>query len=88
MDTPAVDRSVVSAKRQTGRPGTGLSRIPLTIIEPSHGWISLKLRELIEYRDLLFFLAWRDVAVRCWQTTAEVKSQLSALIGGQFAAFS
>jgi lipopolysaccharide transport system permease protein len=40
----------------------------VTIIEPSRGWVSLKLRELIEYRDLLFFLAWRDVSVRYKQT--------------------
>ena len=33
-------------------------------IEPSHGWGSFKLRELWEYRELLYFLAWRDVKVR------------------------
>jgi len=45
-----------------------LPDLPVTIIEPSHGWISLRLKELIEYRDLLFFLAWRDVSVRYKQT--------------------
>jgi len=45
-----------------------VSDVPVTIIEPSHGWISLKLKELLEYRDLLFFLAWRDVSVRDKQT--------------------
>jgi lipopolysaccharide transport system permease protein len=39
------------------------------VIEPSKGWISLKLRELWQYRDLLFFLVWRDVKVRYKQTT-------------------
>jgi len=42
--------------------------IPTIIIEPSRGWIGLKLRELWEYRDLLFFLAWRDISVRYKQT--------------------
>lgn len=37
-------------------------------IEPSTGWISLKLRELWEYRELLFFLTWRDIKVRYKQT--------------------
>ena len=37
-------------------------------IEPSQGWVSLKLRELVEYRELLYFLVWRDVKVRYKQT--------------------
>ena len=42
--------------------------IPITIIEPSKGWISLKLKELWEYRELLYFLTWRDIKVRYKQT--------------------
>jgi lipopolysaccharide transport system permease protein len=41
---------------------------PVTIIRPSRGWISLKLGELWAYRELLFFLAWRDISVRYKQT--------------------
>ncbi len=41
---------------------------PVLRIEPSHGWISLKLGELWEYRELLFFLTWRDITVRYKQT--------------------
>jgi lipopolysaccharide transport system permease protein len=37
-------------------------------IEPSQGWISLKLRELWQYRELLYFFIWRDVKVRYKQT--------------------
>jgi len=33
-------------------------------IEPIRGWTTLKLRELWEYRELLYFLVWRDVKVR------------------------
>ncbi len=33
-------------------------------IEPIHGWAGLKLKELWEYRELLYFLVWRDVKVR------------------------
>ncbi|OHC03358.1 MAG: phosphate ABC transporter permease [Planctomycetes bacterium RIFCSPLOWO2_12_FULL_40_19] len=37
-------------------------------IEPSKGWVSLKLKELLEYRELLYFLTWRDIKVRYKQT--------------------
>lgn len=45
-----------------------LSQIPETIIEPSQGWVFLKLSELWEYRELLYFLTWRDIKVRYKQT--------------------
>jgi lipopolysaccharide transport system permease protein len=38
------------------------------IIRPSRGLISLKLGELWEYRELLYFLTWRDIKVRYKQT--------------------
>ncbi|MBV9468812.1 MAG: hypothetical protein JOZ57_06165, partial [Abitibacteriaceae bacterium] len=37
-------------------------------IQPSKGWVSLKLDELWEYRELLYFLTWRDIKVRYKQT--------------------
>ena len=39
-----------------------------TRIEPSKGFVSLKLKHLWEYRELLYFLVWRDVKVRYKQT--------------------
>jgi hypothetical protein len=42
--------------------------IPVIRIEPSKGWVSLKLGELWEYRELLYFLTWRDIKVRYKQT--------------------
>jgi lipopolysaccharide transport system permease protein len=44
------------------------SDLPITIIKPSEGWVSLKLGELWEYRELLYFLTWRDIKVRYKQT--------------------
>jgi lipopolysaccharide transport system permease protein len=41
---------------------------PVTIVRPSRGWISPNLRELWEYRELLYFLTWRDIKVRYKQT--------------------
>jgi lipopolysaccharide transport system permease protein len=37
-------------------------------VEPSRGWVALRIRELWEYRELLYFLVWRDVKVRYKQT--------------------
>lgn len=37
-------------------------------IQPSKGWIALDLKELWEYRELLYFLVWRDMKVRYKQT--------------------
>lgn len=36
----------------------------VVIIRPSRGWVPIRLRELWAYRELLYFLAWRDVKVR------------------------
>ena len=41
---------------------------PAVRIQPSKGWVRLQLRDLWEYRELLYFLAWRDVKVRYKQT--------------------
>lgn len=42
--------------------------MPVTIIRPSKGWISLRLQEVWKYRELLYFLIWRDIKVRYKQT--------------------
>jgi lipopolysaccharide transport system permease protein len=42
--------------------------MPMIRIEPSKSWVSLGLRELWEYRELLYFFVWRDVKVRYKQT--------------------
>jgi len=44
------------------------SPIPVIVIRPSSGWISLKLKEVWNYRELLYFLVWRDIKVRYKQT--------------------
>jgi lipopolysaccharide transport system permease protein len=41
-------------------------------IRPSRGWVSLDLHNLWEYRELLYFLVWRDVKVRYKQTVLGV----------------
>ena len=38
-------------------------------VEPTRGWVHLRLRELWQFRSLLYFLTWRDVKVKYKQTT-------------------
>jgi len=59
-----------SIERQPAGTAKSLKKedIPVIRIEPSKGWVSLKLRELWDYRELLYFLTWRDVKVRYKQT--------------------
>jgi lipopolysaccharide transport system permease protein len=49
----------------SGQPG---SEPDWVTIEPPRGWTSLGLRELWQYRELLYFLTWRDIKVRYKQT--------------------
>jgi homopolymeric O-antigen transport system permease protein len=44
----------------------------VTVIRASRGWVSLRLREVWEYRELLYFLTWRDIKVRYKQTVLGV----------------
>jgi lipopolysaccharide transport system permease protein len=46
--------------------------MPVTVITPSHGWVALHLGQLWEYRELLYFLTWRDIKVRYKQTVLGV----------------
>jgi len=41
---------------------------PITIIEPKKGWIPIDLKEIWNYRELLYFLTKRDIKVRYKQT--------------------
>ena len=45
---------------------------PLVVIQPSSKWNLLNLKDIWAYRELLFFLAWRDVKVRYKQTVLGV----------------
>jgi lipopolysaccharide transport system permease protein len=40
----------------------------VTLIRPSRGWAALDLRDLWLYRELIYFLTWRDLKVRYKQT--------------------
>jgi len=53
---------------ETESPAASTSFGPLTIIQASSGWVPLRLSELWQYREILYFLVWRDIKVRYKQT--------------------
>ena len=42
------------------------------VIRPRRGWIAINWKEMADFRELLFFLAWRDVKIRYKQTALGV----------------
>lgn len=44
------------------------SSTEVVLLRPSRGWIPLNLRELWAFRELIYFLTWRDIKVRYKQT--------------------
>lgn len=61
---------IVDGTPPEGVPTSDFPALPLvtTVIEPSGGWVPLKLSELWEFREVLYFLIWRDIKVRYRQT--------------------
>lgn len=47
---------------------TGESPLPSVVIGPARGWIPINLKDLWAYRELLYFLTWREIKVRYKQT--------------------
>ncbi|MBI3090860.1 MAG: ABC transporter permease [Candidatus Tectomicrobia bacterium] len=45
---------------------------PTFVIQPTRGWRFLDLREIWAYRELVYFLTWRDIKVRYKQTAIGV----------------
>lgn len=63
--TPAPPAVKVPVRLKSDDP---LSDAPLTVIEPAGGLGLSGFKELWRYRELLLFLAWRDIAIRYKQT--------------------
>jgi lipopolysaccharide transport system permease protein len=50
------------------RPHPPVESLPTTIIRPTQGWAPVKLKDLFETRELLYFLIWSQLKVRYKQT--------------------
>jgi lipopolysaccharide transport system permease protein len=62
------DNAPAGLNRDTKTATFTLPDRPLVSIRPSKKWVALNLRDLWAYRDLLYFLTWRDIKVRYKQT--------------------
>jgi lipopolysaccharide transport system permease protein len=49
-----------------------MSDLPVIQIRPTRGWAALNLKDLWIYRELVFFLTWRDIKVRYKQAVLGV----------------
>ena len=64
----AVTASSSAATRTAARVGSELPTEPVVVIRPSPRWAALNLGDLWTYREVLYFLIWREVKVRYKQT--------------------
>ena len=46
----------------------GKTSAPTVMVRPARGWVPVNLRDLWEYRELIYFLTWREIKVRYKQT--------------------
>ncbi len=63
-------QTILAAQQSSAPPS--LPEEPLTRIEPSGTWTAINFRELWTYKELLYFLTWRDLKVRYKQTALGV----------------
>src|SRR6266498_3418449 len=56
------------SQAQIQDPQSGVISLPTFLIRPATGWTAIGFKELWDYRELLYFLTWRDVKVRYKQT--------------------
>ena len=67
-----ISANLVDVKPTVVGEGPAAAEPVTTVIEPRPGWRLPDLRELWRYRELMFFLTWRDVKVRYKQTVLGV----------------
>src|SRR5207253_5156048 len=72
---PPVPESITRSMSNPLQLDSGLSRAaadlpdaPLVTIQPTRAWSAMHLRDYWQYRELLYFLTWRDIKVRYKQT--------------------
>src|SRR5690242_16886121 len=62
VNSPGDAPAVIQVGEEAGVPSLALDRH--VVIEPKKGWGAVDLRELWQYRELLYFLIWKDLKVR------------------------
>jgi lipopolysaccharide transport system permease protein len=73
VDGSAVTNRAQHSASQEESPDAPHSPTPTVVrIEPPRGWFELRLHEVWNYRELLYFFVWRDVKIRYKQTVIGV----------------
>jgi lipopolysaccharide transport system permease protein len=72
LGSAARKRAVVDATSAARDESAPIQRIPTTVVRARTGWQATDLRELWRFRDLLWFLALRDIQIRYKQTALGV----------------
>jgi lipopolysaccharide transport system permease protein len=72
MESVVVSERASAAQSDLPHPEALLPDEPLIVIKPSGSWMRIGLRDLWAYRELLYFLIWRDVKVRYKQAVLGV----------------
>jgi homopolymeric O-antigen transport system permease protein len=67
-DPPPVDPPPPSSTTGSSTPPAASTESPEFEIRARQGWVAIDWKELLHYRELLYFLTWRDVKVRYKQT--------------------
>jgi lipopolysaccharide transport system permease protein len=68
MPTPTAASSTSLGTASSGEPAANDASTHELVIRARTGWIAIDWSEIIRFRELLFFLVWRDVKVRYKQT--------------------
>jgi lipopolysaccharide transport system permease protein len=68
ITSKAASSSIGETPAKGSRPPLPIPQSPLVVIEQSNPWVAINFRELWFYRELLYFLVWRDLKVRYKQT--------------------
>jgi lipopolysaccharide transport system permease protein len=68
MEEASLDKAALAGWASPAEAAASAAARPRTIIKPHSGWAGIDWREIWRYRELLYFLTWRDVKVRYKQT--------------------
>jgi len=68
LDSQKTDVSSINIKSINKLSNSNLKKDHVKVIQPRSGWQLINLKELKEYRDLFYFLVWRDIKVLYAQT--------------------
>ncbi|QVL31147.1 ABC transporter permease [Telmatocola sphagniphila] len=68
----SLTNTIEAVPPQSPTPAAPLPELAITVIQAKQGWAAFRLAELWRFRELLYYLTWRDIKVRYKQTVLGV----------------